>query len=173
MSKKVLPGVRCDDYVDVPVDFTNPVVNRWIHKQVVKITGETEDDFILEEKPVLVESIDIQKEINAAAKGADLKSMIIQVLRTGDDSILNQREAEYADITNAPIDAMSAHNLLIQGQETLDNLNPALKAKGLDSILHMTKEDIETFVKDIIKKSKSSDLVEDKNVNTTTESEVK
>lgn len=83
------PGIKCD----------NPIQEKWIHKQVVKKTGETEDDFILEEKPVLIDSVDIHKSIQEEAKTTDLKYLLKQLLQTGDESVINKKQGFYGDVS--------------------------------------------------------------------------
>lgn len=152
-QKKInIPGVRCDGYVDNGVDCSNTKMENWILKEIVKKTGEGEDDFMIDTKPILLETIDVQEMITANAKGCSIAEMVASVLRTGDDSIFHQREPHYADITEYPVDALDAHNKILQGQAILDSLDPTLKSKGLDGILSMTKEDIESYVKDLVDK---------------------
>jgi len=83
------PGVICD----------NPIQETWIHKQVVKRTGDSEDDWIIEEKPVMTDSVDIHKSINEEAKTTDLKYLLKQLLQTGDESVLNRRQGFYGDVS--------------------------------------------------------------------------
>ena len=37
-------GIRCDGYKDKGVDYSNPIVKKYVHKQFVVKTGEGEED---------------------------------------------------------------------------------------------------------------------------------
>lgn len=161
MSKE-LPGVRTDGYVDKPVVFDNPIQKTYVHKQVVEKTGESEDEFVILEKPVLVSEVNLQKQIDEQAIGTDLKSLIQMVLRTGDDSFLNQKQGSYVDITGFPTDSIEAHNAIIQGQAALNNLDPKLKEKGLDSLVGMTKQEIKAYIEDLYKQNTPQPVVDTK-----------
>lgn len=144
-------GVRCDDFVDKGVDYSNPIVKKYVHKQFVIITGDGEDDFIIDEKPVLIEEYNQDKEIAKQAKGTDLKSLVLQCARTGDFSPLDAHPGVYADITGYPEDTIVAHNNIIKGQEVLESLPDGLKGKSLEELANMSAEEIVDYVKGLVK----------------------
>lgn len=151
MAEKVIQNAfigRTDGYIDKGTDCSNPIQETWIHKQVIVKTGEGEDDWVIEEKAVLVDSINIDKEIQARAVGTDLKSLLKQVLRTGDDSCLHVHPEQkgLVDLTQYPTDSIQAHNAIIAGQAALDSLPQDLKDKGLDSVVNMTADEIKAYV---------------------------
>lgn len=97
-EKKLNQFVRNDGY-DPKVRCDNPIQETWVHKQVVKRTGDSEDDWIIEEKPVMTDCIDLHKSIQEEAKTTDLKYLLKQLLQTGDESILNRRQGFYGDVS--------------------------------------------------------------------------
>lgn len=142
METPKFKGARCDGYVDKGNDFSDSIVRKYVHKQVVQKTGDTEDDFILVEKPVCVEEYDIHKQIQEEAVGTDLKSLIAQVMRTGDESILNKKVGAYADITQYPNDSIEAHNQLIKAEEARRKLPKKLRDMPVEELLKLSKEEI-------------------------------
>lgn len=134
-------GVKFDG-----LDFSDPIVKKFIHKEVIVKTGDGEDDWIKEEKPVQSEEYDIQKAIDEAAKGADVKSLIEQVLRTGDDTILNQTEVSYGDITEFPTSPIAAHNAINNIDNLKSNLPPEF-VKDDESLMKLSKKEIDDYVK--------------------------
>lgn len=144
-------GCRCDG-VDPSVDYSDPMLRTYVHKDVVKKTGETEDDFIIEQKPVLVDEINVQKQIDEASKGADLKSLVNKVLQTGDESFLNQREVSYGDITGIPTSPIQAHNLVNKIDAIKAGLPDGLKNLDDKTLMSISKEDIQKIIKEEIEK---------------------
>lgn len=161
MEKKLNQFCRCDDYVDKGVDYSNPIQEKWIHKQVVKITGESEDDFVIEEKPVLLEKVNFVKRIQEEAKGTDLKSLVLQVMRTGDYSLLENGKGSFVDITGYPDDPIEAHNAIRDGQVVLENLPDGLKQKSVEELANMTPEEISDYVKGIVDKTSTAKAPEE------------
>lgn len=99
MEKEKLNQFARNDGYDPKVKCDNPIQETWIHKQVVKRTGDSEDDWIIEEKPVMTDSVDLHKSIQEEAKTTDLKYLLKQLLQTGDESILNRRKGFYGDVS--------------------------------------------------------------------------
>lgn len=139
-------GFRDDCYEDKGLDFSNPIKKTYIHKDVVKITGDTEDDFIIEQKPVLVDEVNVQKQIDEAAKGADIKSLVAKALQTGDESILNQREVSYGDASQIPTSPIEAHNLARDVEKIRASLPDDLKNIDDATLMQVSKEDIAKIV---------------------------
>lgn len=139
-----LKYARVDGFEDKGTDFSDSHVKVFIHKQVVKKTGDGEDDFVIEEKPQLVEEYDLHKRIQEEAKGTDLKSMLAQVLRTGDDTILNQKKgaAFFGDITKMPQDSIEAHNRIIRAEKLRSKLPEELRKLSTEDLLKMSSDDI-------------------------------
>lgn len=146
---------RNDDFVDVPKSFTkdDQIRKVYVLKEYLSKVGSTEDDFIVDLKPVLVDEYNVQEQITEQAKGTDLKSLIAQVLRTGDSSILEQRHGSYADLTNMPKDCMSAQNEILKGKDALSSLPDDLKkGKDISSIASMSETDIKAYIDSVIAK---------------------
>lgn len=134
------------------IDFFNPSTNpghpiqeKWIHKQVVKKTGETEDDWVLEEKPVRTESIDIHKSINEEAKTTDLKYLLKQLFQTGDESVLNRREGFYGDVTMFGEGHSLSERKKIDLEAIKKQLPEEFRSLSDEEIAKLTDEDIVNF----------------------------
>lgn len=168
MNQLINNGVRCDGFKDVPFDCSNPIQEKWIHVEAVKKTGDSDEEFVIVHTPKCIERIDINKRIHEEAKGTDLKSLIQQVIRTGDVSLLNQREGQFVDISGYPENTMDAMNNLVRGNDILGQLPDGLKDMKLEDLINMSAEDVGAFVKDSINKAiaakapKDADVVEEK-----------
>lgn len=128
------PSVKCDD----------PIQQKWIHKQVVKKVGEGEDDFIIEEKPVLIDEINLQKQIDEEAKTTDLKYLLKQLLLTGDESLLNQRPGFYGDITG--IQTLMEGGSVPTASQIQATLPQELQSLSTAQLASMTDEDILKYI---------------------------
>lgn len=140
---------RVDDYQDEGRTFDHSLQAEWIHKQIIIPTCQNpgEDDFVLDERPFKVGEHDLQKEINEAAKGASLKEMLAQVMRTGDDSILHAKgEGVYIDTTALPRGTAETLNFI--------NEQKALAGDDFETIGKMSKDEITLFVKQIVESQK-------------------
>lgn len=149
---KINDGVRSDGLVFPGVSFSkkDSIQETYTLVEYLQSHGETEDDFVIGMKPVLVSKVDLQAQIEEQAKGTDLKSLIAQVLRTGDESLLNQRNVSFGDATLYPRDAMEAQNVILKGQASLESLPDDLKSKGVESILNMTREELDAYIQKLI-----------------------
>lgn len=130
------PGIKCD----------NPIQEKWVHKQVVKKIGEGEDDFIIEEKPVLIDSVDIDKSIQEEAKTTDLKYLLKQLMMTGDPSVLERRPGFYGDVSMFD----EGHSLSSREKIDLESIKAQLPKdliEGLsdEEIAKLSEEDIVKF----------------------------
>ena len=149
MEKKVSKNQfeRVDDY-NPGVDYSNSIQEKWVHKQVVKKTGEGEDDFIIEEKPFLVESVDLHKSIQEEAKTTDLKYLIKQLLLTGDESYINKKQGFYGDITGVQ-KAIQGHQLPPSAEVIKENLPEELKGLSVEQIASMSDSDLAAYIQKV------------------------
>lgn len=148
---------REDDY-NPGHDFSNSIQEKWIHKQVVVRTGDGEDDWIIDEKPVKIDEIDLHKSINEEAKTTDLKYLLKQLLLTGDESILNQRPGFYGDIT--AIQAGLEGQVMPSAQQIKESLPEELKKLSVEQLATMSDEDIVAYFKKVREETvESSDAV--------------
>lgn len=152
MSKLIQekPKFGREDDFNPAVDYGSSKFQRFVHKQVVIKTGETEDDFVIDEKPVLVEEFDLHKRINEEAKTTDLKYLLKQLMLqgvdqiTGEEEILNKRKGFYGDITGV--------QHLIEGGEipSVDSLKESLgeefSALTVEQLVKMKDEDIAKYI---------------------------
>ena len=128
------PSVKCDD----------PIQKKWIHKQVVVKTGEGEDDFIIEEKPVLIDEVNIQKEIDEEAKTTDLKYLLKQLVLTGDTSIINKKPGFYGDITG--VQEMMNGKEMVSAEMIKSTLPSELKSLSTEQLASMSDDDILNYI---------------------------
>ena len=154
-NKKLLPGQRCDGFDDKGCPIGNEIREKWIHKKIPKQIGDTEDDYVLIEKAVKIETANIQKEIEQQAAGCpSIRQLIADFNETGDESVFNKHELTYGDASDMPTDLHEAIKIVNDAKEKGMNL-------GDDKILSMSKSDIEKLIDAAVKKmvdnSKSKD----------------
>lgn len=171
-KKVVNQFLRVDDF-NPGVDFSDSIQEKWIHKQVVKVVGDSEDDFIIEEKPVLVDRIDLHKQIQEEAKTTDLKSLLKQLLAqgitnpTGDEPELNGRPGFYGDITGIQ-EAIATGAPLTTPEQVRATLPDELKGLTSAQIASMNDMEIIKYVNKVRaaieddNTSKSEEVVEKK-----------
>lgn len=149
--KEVKPKfARVDEY-NPASNFSSSIQEKWVHKEVVKKTGDGEDDFIIEEKPVLIESIDLHKQINEEAKVTDLKYLLKQFLMTGDDSILNQRPGFYGDITG--VQKLVSGGEYVSPDQIKQSLGEDFADLTVAQLVKMSDEDIVDYIKQVRSKA--------------------
>lgn len=150
MSEKVIKKSqweREDDY-NPSHDYSNSIQEKWVHKQVVVKTGVSEDDFILEEKPVKIDEIDLHKQINEEAKTTDLKYLLKQFLMTGDESILNKRPGFYGDVTTIQ-QSIETGQQIITPSQIKATLPDEFKNLSVEQLAMMSDEDIVSYFKKV------------------------
>ncbi|CAJ0596429.1 unnamed protein product [Cylicocyclus nassatus] len=124
-------------------DFSSSVVKDYIHKQIVVRTGDGEDDWHLDEVPACVGEHDIHKEIQEEAKKCNLKALIAQVLRTGDESLLHQKDVvQFGDVTGIPEDIITAQKMAANAAKITGNLPDSLKGKTYDELMSMDPKEL-------------------------------
>lgn len=153
--KKLLPGQRCDGYDGECCPAGNEIREKWIHKQVPKMLGDGEDDFVIIEKPVKIETANIQKEIEEQAKGCpSIKELIRECVESGDESCLNNHNLSYGDASEMPTDLHKAIQIV----------NDA-KAKGMnlddDKILTLSRAELNKLIDDAVKQMVNSSKPKD------------
>lgn len=133
--------IRCDDYVDKGRDFSDSIVKEYVLVDAVKhLNPNDPEDFIIVKVPKLVRTYDMSKEINEAAKGTDLKSLVMNIIRTG------------GDISQFDIANCSCGDASMIANDSIDPLAEATEAvKGVDKeILQMTPEQFEAYIQNAV-----------------------
>ena len=150
---------RCDGY-NPSVKVDNPILEKWIHKEIVKKTGDTEDDFIIEQKAVCIDKINIQKSIQEEAKTTDLKYLLTQLLLqngpgykiTGDEPELNQRQGFYGDITSIQ-QSMNTGDRIVSPEELKASLPEELQSLSAETLAKLTDQEILDYIAKVREKS--------------------
>lgn len=145
MSKKS-QWIREDDF-NPSSKFDNQFQEHWIHKDVVKITGDTEDDFVIEQKAALVDKVNIFKSIQEEAKTTDLKELLRQFALTGDESIFNKRRGFFADVTG--IQKVLSGDRVESAEVIKKTLPEELKKLSVEQIASMSDADIVEYFKQV------------------------
>ncbi len=154
VQEKKLKFAREDDY-NPQSDFSSSIQEKWVHKQVVKMTGDGEDDFVIEEKPVLVESVDLHKQINEEAKTTDLKYLLKQFIMTGDASILNTRPGVYGDITG--VQQLVEGGEFVSPEQIKASLGEDFANLTIEQLASMSDEDIASYISSVRQKKFKED----------------
>ena len=139
-NKEIIAYARDDGY-NPSVKCDNPIVEKWIHKDIVNKTGSGEDDFIIDQKPVKVDEVDIQKSIDEEAKTTDLKYLLKQLLLTGDESFLNKRPGFYGDITGIQ-NHVDGASRFVSPEDIKASLPEELKSLSVEELAKMSDQDI-------------------------------
>lgn len=153
---------RCDGY-NPSVKVDNPILEKWIHKDIVKKTGETEDDFIIDQKAVCIDKINIQKSIQEEAKTTDLKFLLAQLLLqnggiTGDEPELNKKAGFYGDIT-AIQESMNSGAAIMTPEQVKAGLPEELQSLSAETLAKLTDQEILDYIAKVRAK-KSQEQVE-------------
>lgn len=117
---------------------------------VVKKTGEGEDDFIIEKK-VIVDETPIKDVVEADRDSVGVENIIKQVLRTGDTSLLpvDKGNGEIVDLVGAPESLMEVKQMGVNAQKAFESL-PADIVNGMDMVSFvnsMSQEKFDAFIK--------------------------
>lgn len=134
---------RLDDF-NPSSNFDDPYQEHWIHKQVVVRTGSGEDDWVIEEKPVLTDKVNIFKHIQEEAKNTDLKELLRQFALTGDESVFNKRQGFYGDVSQIQ-ESMESGERLVSAEEIKSSLPVELQKLSVEELAKMTDEDIVNY----------------------------
>ena len=155
MADKVVKSQweRQDDY-NPSHDFSNSIQEKWIHQQVVVKTGDGEDDWIIVEKPVKIDEVDLHKSINEEAKTTDLKYLLKQLLMTGDESIINKRPGFYGDITG--VQAGLEGQVMPSVDQIKASLPEELRSLSVEQLAKMSDEDIIAYFKKVREETKET-----------------
>jgi len=153
---------RCDGY-NPSVKVDNPIIEKWIHKDIVKKTGDTEDDFILDQKAVCIEKVNIQKSIQEEAKTTDLKYLLAQLILqnggfTGDEPELNKKQGFYGDIT-AIQESMNTGKSIMTPDQIKASLPEELQDLSVETLSKLTDQEILDYIAKVRAK-KSQEQVE-------------
>lgn len=150
MEKKPLNQFCRNDGFNPSIDHSNEFQETWVHKDIVKITGKGEDDFIIDQKPVLVNKINIQKRIQEEAKTTDLKALLTALLRqgvtnpTGEEPELNKRQGFYGDVTGIQ-KGLESNGTLPSVSEIKEKLPEELKSLSVEQLALMSDEEIVNY----------------------------
>lgn len=125
---------------------------------VVKKTGEGENDFILEKK-VLVEKTKIQDVIDQDKDSVGVDNIIKQVLRTGDTSLLPVDEGKcQVDLVGAPENLMEVKQMGVDAEKAFKGL-PSELVEGMDMtsfVNSMSQEKFDQFIKALAARQKEA-----------------
>lgn len=153
--KKLLPGQRCDGFVDKGCPLGSEIREKWIHKKVPKQIGDGEDDYVLIEKAVCIEKANIQKEIEQQAAGCpSIKELIADFNETGDESVFEKHKLTYGDVSEMPSNLHEAVKIVREAKEKGMNLKD-------DQILTMSKADIDKLINEAVQKMVNSSKPKD------------
>lgn len=139
-------NIRVDGFIDKGCDFSNSICKKYTLIEHVKMIGDNDTDFIIELVPHLIETYDIQKQINEGAKSATLKGQIEACLKSGGNPDVDFAldVSQCGDISDVPDNAIDAYKILQAGKVANSQLPDDLKK---DSI---TQADIDEAIRKIL-----------------------
>ena len=141
---------RCDGFVDPGRKLDEKFQEHWIHKQVVVRTGDGEDDWILEEKPVMTEKVNIFKQIQEEARTTDLKELLRQFALTGDESIFNRKQGFYGDVSSIQR-AVENGEQIVSPEQLKATLPEELQMLSVEELARMSDKDIVAYFNEVRK----------------------
>lgn len=133
-------------------DYSNDLVEVYELQEIV-IKGPNFDndpsDFVIDKRPVKVDSYHHNKVVAERCKGQDLESIISKLQRTGDISLINQKEVVYGDDTIRPHTLGEALEKKVQSETFLDSLSEEKKSE-LMKISKMSKDELDVYIQKIV-----------------------
>lgn len=127
----------------------------FVPKQVVKKTGEGEDDFVLVTKHV-EKKRNIDALINSQEKEVGIYNLLDRVAKTGDETLLpkphDDKNGVLTDLTGYPKDLMEAHQVANAGADAYSKLPKELtKGRSLEEFAKtINDEEATAFIKALI-----------------------
>ena len=130
---------------------------------VVKKTGEGENDFIIEKK--VVEDLQpIKDVVEADRDSVGVENIIKQVLRTGDTSLLPVDDGKCnVDLVDAPENLMELKQMAVNAESKFKALPPEL-VDGMDMtsfVNSMSQEKFDAFIKAVQERASQKEVVKD------------
>lgn len=133
-------------------DYSNDLVEVFELQEIV-IKGPNFDndpsDFVIDKRPVKVDSYHHNKVVAERCKGQDLESIISKLQRTGDVSLINQKEVIYGDDTIRPHTLGEALEKKVLSEIFLDSLSEEKKSELL-KVSKMSKDELDAYIKKIV-----------------------
>lgn len=131
--------------------------------QKVKMTGEKDTDFIIDEEVVEVSRINRQEFLNEEAQDMGIMNILEKVRSSGDETLFNQthrvsmpgvekdalgREVEdIVDVTRYQKDTVASLEGYKKGVAAYKDLDPSLKGKkSLEEVAKMSDKDIDAYI---------------------------
>lgn len=119
---------------------------------VVKKTGEGENDFVITKK-VVVEKTPIQEVVDADKDNVGVYSILAQFAKTGDDSLLPyEKEGHNVDLVGAPESLMEMKEKGVAAEKMFASLPKGLRG-DLDMnafVSSFTNEQFDAFIKALV-----------------------
>lgn len=143
-------------------DFDKYYIDRVV-KQVVNITGEGEDDYIIVDK-VIETKRDIAQVINAQADDVGVDAYMRPYLQSGESIPAVKVEEKVQDFTQMPETLADAVAIGERAKAAFKTLDPKLtKGKSYEEfILSMTQEAFSEYIKSFIPKKEETQTGKDK-----------
>lgn len=103
----------------------------------------------------------IQEQINAAAETCDM-AFILHELALGNTAVLNQREVNYGDFTDAPKNIMEAMQIMIDGEKAFMKLPLEVRQKFDNSyMLWLSTNGTEEWIEKMSMKHDTAEINEE------------
>lgn len=112
-------------------------------------------DFVVHKVPVLVESYHLSKVLQERAKGADLKSIIARCERTGDFSVLQQKEAVYGDAYAQPVSLSDALEEGVKTSQFIDSLSAEERERYI-KLAKMNESEFADYISKLYEQKKAA-----------------
>lgn len=123
-------------------------------RQVIRKIGEGEEDFVIEEKPVVSLKVNRQAYISKDADDVGVLNILKKVRLSGDASLLDQTGARYTDAlqdyTDIPGDVGEALKAIQKGATSFEGMKAILGDVTFEELANMSPEDLTKRFNDYI-----------------------
>lgn len=148
-----------------------PHVRSWRHPNVIKAQKFSKNiiqhhDFIYDTDKKCLVVVETEKEdreayIQSFAAECGVYNILKKYARTGDASLLNQRQGFYGDISGLPTDELDPEKAKKAAEKTVKELSKALGQDiSMDALMAMTSEDINNLIVKAVEAQKAKVQVE-------------
>lgn len=130
-----------------PIKYDEHYLNVTV-KQVVKKTGEGEDDYVLVDKNI-VEKVNIDKLINSQVSEVGVYNLLDKINITGDSSLMPKEwnQEGVVDYTQMPGDLMEAVAVANTAGDIYKGLPDELKGEDIEKTLaNLTEDQIKAYI---------------------------
>lgn len=128
-SNLTIPQEKMPQATTTDWSKADKTISKYVMKDIVKKTGEGENDYVIIKKQVLVSEQDRDEYVQSFADDVGILNVLKKVALTGDASMYNAQANQGIDTTNLPDNKIDAFDVVSKGVLAFDNLPDEIKQK--------------------------------------------